>query len=456
MTTKTTFPTLYFLDKSEREREWKIWVVGNKVYKSYGILGMKMNTPPPRIFKGVNEGKKNATTDSQQALLQAERSWISQLDKGYYAKCKEGKRRVKEALRQKSAQGGTNAKVTTSKSSDSKTTTTVPKKSKVVVKSNHTLDLDTVANPLPMHCQTWSDKQACLKYFDFDSGVYIQPKLDGIRCVASLVGEEVLLTSRTGKQFVWLEHIRKQIKLFLGDNEDVILDGELYADFVYGTYEKVKNKYEYKEDPTKELPQEQRFDVISGACRPVRNTPHTLETQICYYVFDIIDITKTQQERFKTLNTLFKNKPKEVGQIIKVETKIIRTPEKIMTYHDTYADLGYEGVVLRSKDLVYQPNRRSLNMRKYKQFVDEEYEIVDITYDKGVSKEHFAWLVYHPGVDKNFSAKPLGTREQKLQWFKDHKKYIGKMLTVRYQPTSSDEEDHLPRFPRGIAIRDYE
>ena len=37
--------------------------------------------------------------------------------------------------------------------------------------------------------------------------------------------------------------------------------------------------------------------------------------------------------------------------------------------------------------------------------------------------------------------------------YKNHKKYIGKMLTVRFQNLTALG---VPRFPVGVVIRDYE
>ena len=53
--------------------------------------------------------------------------------------------------------------------------------------------------------------------------------------------------------------------------------------------------------------------------------------------------------------------------------------------------------------------------------------------------------------DKEFRVRPRGTIEQRKEWFKNGKKYIGKMLTVIYQELS---EQNVPRFPVGKAIRE--
>ena len=52
-----------------------------------------------------------------------------------------------------------------------------------------------------------------------------------------------------------------------------------------------------------------------------------------------------------------------------------------------------------------------------------------------------------------FKARPKGTREQRTLWFDNADSYIGATLTVRYFEMT---DDGIPRFPVGIAIRDYE
>src|SRR5687767_4828753 len=107
------FPYLYGKDKQGRLRVWKVWVVKNKVYKSYGLMGMKLTIAEPRTYKGVNIGRSNETTPNEQAMREAERDWIRQLDKKYWPKTKRGKIRAKAVMAQKREQGNTNAQVTT-------------------------------------------------------------------------------------------------------------------------------------------------------------------------------------------------------------------------------------------------------------------------------------------------------------------------------------------------------
>ena len=466
-----TFPTLYFKDKLDRTREWKIWVEGSTIHKTYGIKGGKV-IEGTREYRGVNKGRANETSAREQAILEAEREWIKRLDKGYYAKSTLGIAKQKAALEAKRKQGGTNARIEGTVT----TKTAKPKTAKAKAKAKAKADNGTVDLPeddvtlIPMQCHPFTDEKKCLKYFDFDEGVYINPKLDGIRCVARLVKVDdewqVVLQSRTGKQFVHLKHIRKQILYLLKGNEDVVLDGELYAEHIYGNYTKLKTRYEYSaesdnpENELPELPQEQKFDVISGACRPVRTSPHPLESQISYHIFDVIDLNLDQKRRYDLLGEILSAKSsKKIPNIVQVDWVLVDGLDEIYQEHDVFIEKGYEGIVLREKYNKYQVGRRSLTMRKYKAFVDQEYEIVGTHRDKGVDVSQFVWVVQVSDEDaRTFHVKPMGITEQKQQWYQDRKEYVGKLLTVRYQKplVSEDETDHLPRFPRGVSIRDYE
>ena len=54
---------------------------------------------------------------------------------------------------------------------------------------------------------------------------------------------------------------------------------------------------------------------------------------------------------------------------------------------------------------------------------------------------------------QRFWARPKGTRDERQQLFNTGDKYLGKLLTVRYQELT---DDGIPRFPVGVSIRDYE
>lgn len=474
-------PALYTIDQKGKERIWKIWVVKATVYKSYGETKGAL-TPSFRTFNGVNDGKKNSTTPEEQAKREAERDWVKQLDKDYHPKTKEGLELEKRVMAAKKKQGGVNvnidAIIRNRGGEIEKDGSFAGKKGNgdEGKDANEGEDEeDNTPEVLPMHCQPWLFEPKCLKYFDFDNGVYIQPKLDGIRCLARIKNGKVFLLTRQGKEMQWLNHLRDEIKLFLtGKDTALYLDGEIYAHSITGTanYDEKKKKYTYvavedgEKEESPELDVEQRFDVISGAARPKRNTPHPLEGQLCLHVFDIADPSGEldQDQRFEILKRLFSSPIAKSGRcshIRRVETKVIYYVEEIEDYHDEAAQEDYEGVVLRARDLYYESHNKSLRMRKYKHFIDEEYPITDILCANGVGRENFRWvcekIVESPDTGEQilttFKAKPMGTREQRWHWYDNSDEYLGKLLNVRYQHLSYEG---VPRFPRGTHIRDYD
>ena len=59
------------------------------------------------------------------------------------------------------------------------------------------------------------------------STAYIQPKLDGMRCLAHIKANgQVTLVSRDGKVIQNMDHIIRELSTI---KQDIILDGELYA-----------------------------------------------------------------------------------------------------------------------------------------------------------------------------------------------------------------------------------
>ena len=81
------------------------------------------------------------------------------------------------------------------------------------------------------------------KPIDYSKPVFIQPKLDGVRCLiqyenrplkniddlsGQLTENVVVAYSRTGKEWKNINHILEELKLFFIKHPNVVLDGELY------------------------------------------------------------------------------------------------------------------------------------------------------------------------------------------------------------------------------------
>jgi len=434
-----SLPTLYVIDKRGQERLWKIWVTKNTVCRVSGLVNGK-KVPWSRKFTGKNKGRKNETSDEEQAKLEADRIWTKQLDKGYKPKCDEGKLLYSRVMKEKKKSGGVNR------------TASTQIRAKTISEKANNLSVNLEKEIIPMKAQTWDLKDdknpnsvlpRVLKYFDFDKGVYVQWKLDGFRCIARLQEDgSVALTSNRNKQYPWFQNLRKEVSVFLRKLPSLDgLDCELYAHSMV--------------DQGNFFSDSQRFSIIQSICGVSRKKPHPMEDQICLYVFDLVDTSGkyNQKERFKLLKNLFSDGGK-FPHIKLVETHLISCPEEVNEYHGKFAEQGYEGVIIRNWDLKYAPGKRSAKMRKFKYFMDEEYPIVGIDLDAGVDFEHFVWVCALPGessISKTFKVKPKGTREEKKEWYFHREEFIGKLLTVKFQEYT---EDGIPRFPRGVKFRD--
>ena len=79
------------------------------------------------------------------------------------------------------------------------------------------------------------------KPIDYSKPVFIQPKLDGVRCLIQLnkgknyqeLGTwdpmtEIVAYSRTGKVWKNIDHILEKLEPFFDKHPNVVLDGELY------------------------------------------------------------------------------------------------------------------------------------------------------------------------------------------------------------------------------------
>jgi DNA ligase-1 len=155
------------------------------------------------------------------------------------------------------------------------------------------------------------------------------------------------------------------------------------------------------------------------------------------------------EQRYANLQVLFKRY--RFKHLVLVKTDECESEEKMKELHAQYVADGYEGLMLRNKTGLYK-NARSADLQKYKEFFDDEYEIIDYKEGEGVEAGCVLW-VCKTAEGKTFNCRPRGTREDRAEMFGRGDEYIGKMLTVRFQELTTDR---VPRFPVGLAIRDYE
>lgn len=249
------------------------------------------------------------------------------------------------------------------------------------------------------------------------------PKLDGLRCIITANGA----FTRNGKQYVTTKYIEESLTEFFKEHPDIVLDGELYCHSLHNDFNKLTSlARKTKEASIKEKDWEEIKDKLK------------------LYIFDICDPTDSEMtfmERYEVIEKSFQSHP----FVVVVENKLILHNE-IEEYHSECIKDGYEGVMLRDPFMEYE-HTRSKNLLKYKHFIDDEFELLDITAGKGL-RATMAGRVHCITKDgTEFEASLKGTHEYFTELLENKTAYIGKLATVRYQNLTPDGK---PRF--GVMV----
>ena len=121
-----------------------------------------------------------------------------------------------------------------------------------------------------------------------------------------------------------------------------------------------------------------------------------------------------------------------------------------MNHYSEYMADGYEGQMIRVINSLYE-SKRSKSLMKHKVFYDQEFEIIDVLEGKGKLTGKVGRIIFEINGTQ-FKSAVNGDHEYLEQLFKDGN-LIGKQATVKYFELTPDG---IPRFPKVIAIRDFE
>ena len=161
----------------------------------------------------------------------------------------------------------------------------------------------------PMLAYPVSDKP-----IDYTKPVFMQPKLDGVRCLIQYDVPEnqpdfsgkVTAYSRTGKEWKNINHILGELVPFFNEHPDVVLDGELYNHDFKDNFEKIislvrktKPKPEDRVESSEmvqfhcydiideELPFEQRIEFVTESLMLLGDSIYTVDTVHIQYILHI-------------------------------------------------------------------------------------------------------------------------------------------------------------------------
>lgn len=390
-------PILYGLEKNGKTKTWTAFIYsdGTKAWADiqYGQLDGKKQTTRREYLEGKNIGKKNETSPLQQCINETKKKWQDKKDKDSYI----------TTLTQKSISVGDSTNEPT---------------------HNTYQEINNGSKIFPMLAHKYEPNTNKKKKNDIQFPCYVQPKLDGLRCIVYLFNGDIVFQSRTGSYFDTLDHLRLQLVELFKKYPHLVLDGELYT-----------NDYPFEE--------------LAGLIKKKKiSVNDELKLQsVSYHIYDLVN-DRPYVERF---GFIYRTIPKlKMPNLLAVETVFCDDHDTFKSQFSKWVAEGYEGIMMRNVHGLYRTNYRSHDLQKYKEFLEDEYPIIGFKEADGRDKGTVIWICNTP-EGREFNVRPRGTIELRREWFDNASKYIGKKLTVIYQELS---EMNVPRFPVGKAIRD--
>ena len=266
-----------------------------------------------------------------------------------------------------------------------------------------------------------------------DYPAFIQPKLDGVRCLFSIKGA----FSRAGNQFMNVDHIEQALKPFFASNPTAVLDGELYNHGLKDDFEKIISLVR-KKKPT---------DVDKAEAKEL----------VQYHIYDVASMTfANYSTRLNYINSLTSKKwVLSMGYILrKVDTQVALDFDEAVKMHKKNLKLGYEGSIYRSFEGKYK-GTRSWNLMKFKDFHDAEATIINYEVGKGKREGTLGKFIMED-EDGNVFGCPPGKGydyDAMADLLENIHDYIGQVATFTYfQRTQAGSYRH----PLFKCLRNYE
>lgn len=364
-------PTLYKKSSKGADQEWEIATEDNAIITRWGQVGGAIQETRDVVAQGKNVGKKNETTPAQQAELEAQAQWEKKLKKGYVQTLDDARAgKVDDVI-----EGGV----------------------------------------APMLAHRFDEQGHKISY-----PCYVQPKLDGHRCIAVVKDGKCTLWTRTRKPITSMVHIQRAIER-LCFKVDLVLDGELY-------------NHAYRD----------RFEELTSFIRDTKSKPGAEAVQ--YHIYDMADEGTFEQRYLKLLGPA-----DDFGkELVLVETAVADDEDELMLAFEDFLKQGYEGAMARNGHGAYV-NKRSYDLLKIKEFMDAEFPVVAVEEGRGKLAGH-AIFVCRTEAGAEFRAKMKGETAALRKYFDDPSLAIGRQLTVKYFGLTN--KNGVPRFPVALRFRD--
>ena len=276
------------------------------------------------------------------------------------------------------------------------------------------------------------------KPIDYSKPVFIQPKLDGVRCLIQCDNGVITAYSRTGKVWKNIDHILFNLKPFFHWNPNVVLDGELY-------------NHDFKDD----------FESIISMVRKTKPTDEDRsisEKHVQFHCYDVIDVYLGNSKGEPT-NLVFSERDEWLKGNLQ-SNHCVRHVETIQVdesqahfVHTQNLEKGYEGSIVRL-NTPYQC-KRSHSLRKFKDFSDAEANIVGYEEGKGKRTGTLGKFIMQDDDGNQFGCPPGKGHNYKdlAVMLTNIHEYMGQRATFTYFERTKAGSYRHPLFK---CVRNYE
>lgn len=249
----------------------------------------------------------------------------------------------------------------------------------------------------------------------------IEPKYDGLRCIAEVADGRVTLLSRNGLEFTSSDHLKPQL-LALAKGENFFFDGELISGNFNSSSSAVRRK-EQQNDSTSFF----IFDVLTPEEWRHPVTPHYARRNKLEILFEGQSFTHLRPT-----------------PIYPVETE-----NDVMKRYNQFRDMGYEGGMVKNTRGLYRFGKHK-DWMKLKAVEDVDLAVLELIQGEG---KYYGML---GAVVVNFRGKRVNVgsgfsdEERRLYW--DQPELIKrKVIEIQYHEITPDGSLRNPRF---IKIRE--
>lgn len=370
---------LYGRGKNDQLKIWTISVREGDNGVGYVIIGHKTGEDGQLtehlevVRQGKNIGKANETSPVEQALLQAASRVKVQLDRGYKEEIPENGDRS-----------------------------------------------NALGYPMPMLATPLEKVNG-----ELETPFYIQPKMDGFRCLAFKDDEgEVHLYTRRGKRVETLPHLEEIYKEILYPGEHV--DGELY---LHG----------------------QPLQRIASLVKKKQEGSE----QIQHHLYDLVT-DSGYEDRARCLAKMLIERGD--SSLVFVETVKCLSMEQAEDAFQRFRSEGYEGAIIRTLGTPYEIGARSKSLIKMKGFEEEDFEIVDVVLGKPKLKNGREYkvpiLICLTPEKYEFRVTAPGNEKEKHDLWSVKGSIIGRRVEVRF--SNKVKKTGIPFHPIAVKIKDEE